>query len=143
MLDAYSWIKAGHIVAMTAWMAGLFYLPRLFVYHSSVAAGGEASELFKVMEGRLLRIIMTPAMIATWAFGLLLWHLLAASAPWLWLKLMLVACLTGFHLWLGAMAGEFAADGRPYSERVFRLVNELPTLLLAAIVVLVVVKPFG
>ena len=143
MADAYLWIKAGHIVAMTAWMAGLFYLPRLFVYHADVVPGSEASELFKLMEDRLLRIIMLPSMIVTWLFGLLLLHLLGSIPIWLLLKLLCVAGLTGFHVWLGKIAGRFARDERPFGSRMFRMVNELPTLLLVAIVIFVVVKPFG
>jgi putative membrane protein len=136
------WIKAGHIVAMTAWMAGLFYLPRLFVYHSDVAPGSEASDLIKLMEGRLLRIIMFPAMIATWLFGIALMYLLGSVAVWLWLKLVCVICLTGFHLWLWSINARFAVDRRPHTSRFFRAINEIPTLLLVAIVILVVVKPF-
>jgi protoporphyrinogen IX oxidase len=137
------WIKVGHIVALTAWMAGLFYLPRLFAYHADVRPGSEASELFKAMEGRLLRIIMLPAMIATWLFGLALLYLLGAVATWLWLKLFCVVCLTGFHMWLWSICGRFALGQRPHGSRFFRTINEIPTLLLIAVVVLVVVKPFG
>jgi putative membrane protein len=141
--DAYPWVKAFHIIAMTAWMAGLFYLPRLFAYHADVAKGAEASELFKVMEGRLLRIIMRPAMLTTWAFGLLLSYLLGTIPIWLWAKLIVVIGLTGFHMYLAGAARRFAADERPGSSKFFRAINEIPTLLLIAIVILVVVKPFG
>jgi putative membrane protein len=141
--NAYPWIKAAHIIAMTAWMAGLFYLPRLFAYHADVAKGSESSELFKVMEGRLLRIIMRPAMLATWAFGLLLLYPLGTVPIWLWAKIIVVVGLTGFHMYLAAIARRFAADERPGSSKFFRAINEIPTLLLIAIVILVVVKPFG
>jgi protoporphyrinogen IX oxidase len=141
--NAYSWIEVGHIVAMTAWMAGLFYLPRLFAYHADVARGTQASELFKVMEARLLRIIMMPAMLATWLFGFALLHLLGSIAIWLWLKLLLVVCLSGFHLWLWLIVIRFAHDERPHGSRFFRAINEVPTLLLVAIVILVVIKPLS
>lgn len=142
---AYPWIKSLHIVSMVAWMAGLLYLPRLFVYHAMVPVGSNRSEIFKVMERRLLRGIMTPAMIATWTFGLIL-----AATPgiidwrmrWMWAKLALVFALTGFHLALARWRKAFAADRNRHSGRYFRAVNELPTLALIAIVVLVVVRPF-
>jgi len=143
--EAYPWIKSLHIVSMVAWMAGLLYLPRLFVYHAPVPAGSYRSETFKVMEWRLLRGIMTPAMIATWAFGLIL-----ASTPgivdwrmgWMWAKLALVVGLTSFHMALARWRGAFAADQNHHSARFFRAINELPMLALIAIVVLVVVRPF-
>jgi putative membrane protein len=143
LADTYLWIKAGHIVAMTAWMAGLFYLPRLFAYHADTALGSETSELFKVMEVRLLRIIMMPAMIATWFFGLQLLYLLGAVPIWMMGKLFCIFGLSGFHIWLWIIAGRMARDERPYGSRTFRMVNELPTLLLIAAVLLVVLKPFG
>jgi protoporphyrinogen IX oxidase len=143
--EAYPWIKSLHIVSMVAWMAGLLYLPRLYVYHSMAPVKSDESETFKVMERRLLRGIMTPAMVATWGFGLLL-----AGIPgvvnwrmgWIWTKLALVLGLTGFHFALARWRGEFSADQNRHSTRFFRLVNELPTLALIAIVILVVVKPF-
>ena len=141
--DAYLWVKALHIVAVVAWMAGIFYLPRLFVYHADSAPGSEKSETFKVMERRLYSAIMTPAMIATWLAGIAL----ATSAHfwadrWLSLKLLLVIALTAFHLWLGARLRDFGTDGNRFSARTYRMVNEIPTLLLIGIVILVVVKPF-
>jgi protoporphyrinogen IX oxidase len=143
--EAYPWIKSLHIVSMVAWMAGLLYLPRLYVYHSMGPIKSEISETFKVMERRLLRGIMTPAMLATWGFGLLL-----AGTPgvvdwrmgWIWIKLALVVGLTVFHFALSRWRGKFSADQNRHSTRFFRLVNELPTLALMAIVILVVVKPF-
>ena len=141
---AYDWVKAIHIIAVIAWMAGIFYLPRLFVYHADSAPGSEKSETFKVMERRLYSAIMTPAMIATWLAGLALAHVGAflderrgSSA-----KLVLVVALTWFHVWLGARIRDFAADKNTRSSRTYRIVNELPTLLVIGIVILVVVKPF-
>jgi len=143
----YPWTLSLHILAFVAWMAGLFYLPRLYVYHAERAApGSELSETFKVMEDKLLRLIMRPAMIATWIFGLLL-----AATPgvaqlgtalWFPLKLLLVIAMTGFHMWCAAQLRVFAADRNTRPGRHFRLMNEVPTLLLIGIVVLVVVKPF-
>jgi putative membrane protein len=139
----YPWLKALHVIAVIAWMAGIFYLPRLFVYHAVSAPGSEKSETFKVMERRLLRAIMNPAMIATWVFGLLVafagdWW----SAPWLHAKLVLVLAMTGFHGWLARCRRDFEQDRNRYSQRTYRIANELPTLLMILIVVLVVVKPF-
>jgi putative membrane protein len=143
--DAYPWIKSAHIVSMVAWMAGLLYLPRLYVYHSMAPIGSHRSETFKVMEGRLQKGIMTPAMIATWGFGLVL-----AGTPgvvdwrtgWIWAKLALVLGLTLFHGLLSRWREAFLTERNRHSTRFFRMVNELPTLALSAIVVLVVVKPF-
>lgn len=147
MLDllqpAYPWIKAAHVVAMTAWMAGLFYLPRLFVYHAERAPpGGELDATFQVMERRLLRAIMTPAMIATWALGAALvltggWW----GEAWLWIKLAAVVALSAFHGWCAARRRDFAAGRNTRSGRTFRLMNEVPTLLLLLVAVMVVVKP--
>jgi protoporphyrinogen IX oxidase len=145
LTDAYPWIKSAHIVCVIAWMAGLLYLPRLFVYHAAVPAGSNRSEIFKVMERRLYRAITTPAMIAAWSFGVLL-----AGIPgiivwyqgWIWLKLALVVGLTAYHGALGYWRRAFAADTNTHSQRFFRIVNEVPTVALIAIVVLVVVKPF-
>jgi protoporphyrinogen IX oxidase len=143
--DAYPWIKSAHIVSIVAWMAGLLYLPRLYVYHSMAPSGSDRSETFKVMERRLQKAIMTPAMIATWAFGLLL-----AATPgvvdwrmgWVWAKLAVVLGLTMFHALLSGWGKGFTMDRNQRSTRFFRAVNELPTVALIAIVVLVVVKPF-
>jgi protoporphyrinogen IX oxidase len=142
MSDLGLWLKALHIVAFTAWMAGLWYLPRLFVYHSQVAVGSEASEKYKVMERRLLRAITTPAMLATIALGVALASVQGAwSDGWLHLKLALVLCLAATHGVLAGMVKCFAADRRPASERFFRWLNELPTLLFVAIVLVVVFRP--
>lgn len=143
--EAYPWIKSLHIISMVAWMAGLFYLPRLFVYHSMAPVGSDLSETFKIMERRLQLGIMTPAMLATWSFGLLL-----AGIPglvnwrmgWIWAKLVVVVGLTGFHVALARWRRSFSADQNRYPTRFFRMVNELPTLALIVIVVLVVIRPF-
>jgi len=143
MLFAY--IKAFHIIAVIAWMAGLLYLPRLFVYHASSKIGSEQSETFKVMEWRLLRFITTPAMLATWVFGLIL-----AFSPlvnwsqdgWLHAKLVLVVILTGFSGLLAKWTKDFAADRNTRSPRFYRIANEVPTVLMIIIVILVVVRPF-
>jgi putative membrane protein len=139
----YLWIKALHIIAVIAWMAGLFYLPRLFVYHADAEKGSVQSETFKVMEGRLLRIIMNPAMILTWGFGLTLaWLGNAWSDGWLHAKLALVLVMTLFHMWLAACRRRFAEDANITPARTYRLANEVPTLLMIGIVILAVVKPF-
>lgn len=143
MSDLTLWLKALHIMAFTAWMAGLWYLPRLFVYHSQVAAGSEASEKYKVMERRLLRGITTPAMIVTIALGVALGVVQGQwTAGWLHLKTALVLGLAAVHGALARYRKAFAADGRPASERFFRLLNEAPTLLFVAIVLVVVFRPF-
>jgi putative membrane protein len=141
---SYLWLKAFHIIAVTAWMAGLFYLPRLMAYHSRTAIGGESSEIFKVMQRRLLKVIMVPAMILSWLLGLALVWLTDALASWsLWLivKLIGVVTLTAYHFWLARFAVAFAEDRRPRDERFFRIINEIPTLLLVVIVIMAVVKP--
>jgi len=145
LTGAYPWIKSLHIVSMVAWMAGLLYLPRLFVYHAMAPVGSDRSETFKIMERRLQRGIMTPAMIATWVFGLML-----AGTPglvdwrmgWIWAKLALVVALSAFHMVLARWCDGFNTNSNTHSARFFRIVNELPTLALIAIVLLVVVKPF-
>ncbi|HUN45629.1 MAG TPA: protoporphyrinogen oxidase HemJ [Stellaceae bacterium] len=143
--DAYPWIKAGHIISVVAWMAGLLYLPRLFVYHAGAPPGSPQSETFKTMERRLLRGIMNPAMIATYVFGL---TLLATPGVvdwqrgWMPAKFALVLALTGYHMLLARWRRDFAADANRHPARFYRFVNEIPTLLLIGIVILVVVKPF-
>jgi len=137
------WLKAFHIIAVIAWMAGMLYLPRLFVYHSAADVGSIQSETFKVMERRLLRAIMTPAMIATWLLGLWLayqggWF----KAPWLHAKFLLVFLLSGVHGMLSRYVKDFAADKRRKSAKFFRIINEVPTVLMILIVILAVVKPF-
>jgi putative membrane protein len=141
MLLAY--IKAVHIIAIIAWMAGLLYLPRLFVYHATSKVGSEQSETFKVMERRLLRFIMTPAMIATWIFGILLvlqggW----LAAGWFHAKIALVLVLTVMHGLMSHWQDDFARDRNRHTQKFFRVANEIPTLLMIAIVILAIVKPF-
>jgi protoporphyrinogen IX oxidase len=140
-----AYIKAFHIIAVIAWMAGLLYLPRLFVYHAMSKTGSEQSETFKVMERRLLRYITTPAMLAAWIFGLIL-----AFSPlidwskdgWFHAKLLLVVVLSGFSGLLAKWTKDFAADRNTRSPRFYRIVNEVPTVLMILIVILVVVRPF-
>lgn len=140
---AYEWLQVLHIISFVAWMAGLFYLPRLFVYHAQQATGSAASETFKVMERKLLRVIMNPAMIATWFFGLwLAFEIDAWRQGWFHGKMALVVLMTGFHLACGAWRTSFAEDRNHRSERFYRVMNEVPTVLLIGIVILVVVKPF-
>jgi putative membrane protein len=140
-----SYIKAFHVIAIIAWMAGLLYLPRLFVYHASAAKGSELSETFKVMERRLLRLITTPAMIASWVLGLYLafsglidW----SEDGWFHLKLALVVLLSAFHGLLAKWTKDFALDRNTRSPRFYRIANEVPTLLMIFIVILVIVRPF-
>jgi len=142
MLLAY--IKAFHIIAVIAWMAGLLYLPRLFVYHAASETGSAQAETFKIMERRLLRFITTPAMIAAWIFGLVLAFSVVdwAHAGWFHAKLLLVLILSGFTGMLAKWTREFAADRNTHSQRFYRIANEVPTLLMIAIVILAVVKPF-
>lgn len=139
----YPWLLAFHIIAVIAWFAGLFYLPRLFVYHAS-AEDEVGRRRFQVMERKLYRIIMTPAMIATLVLGAALLGLgwsAFATAGWLWLKLAGVVALIGYHHYCGRLVRAFEAERNPHSEKFYRMFNELPTLLLIAIVILVVVKP--
>jgi putative membrane protein len=145
LAPAYLWIQAGHVVAVVAWMAGLFYLPRLFVYHAERGAPGTGlDEAFRVMERRLLRAIMTPAMIATWALGLLLavqGGLQLSAAGWGWVKLGAVLAMSAFHGWCAARQREFAEGRNTRTGRTYRIANEVPTLLLLVIVVMVIVRP--
>jgi protoporphyrinogen IX oxidase len=139
----YEWLKAFHIIAVIAWMAGMLYLPRLFVYHCQADVGSMQSETFKVMERRLLKAIINPAMIATWVLGLwLAWSGGWFKAPWLHAKLLLVILLSGVHGMLSRYVKDFAADRRRKSQKFFRIINEVPTVLMILIVILVVVKPF-
>ena len=144
----YEWIKAFHIIAAIAWMAGMLYLPRLFVYHCAAAKGSIQSETFKVMERRLLRAIINPAMIATWLLGLwLAWHGPDSrfgwfASGWFEAKLVLVLALSAVHGLLARWMADFAADRNRHSQRFYRIINEVPTMLMIAIVILAVVKPF-
>ncbi len=139
----YLWLKAAHVIAIIAWMAGMLYLPRLFVYHSEVPIGSPQSETFKVMERRLLRAIINPAMIATWVLGLwLAWEGGFFRSGWLHAKLAFVLALSGLHGYFSAAVRAFAEDRNVRSSRHWRVVNEVPAVLMILIVILVVVKPF-
>ncbi len=143
--DWYPWIKALHVVSVMSWMAGLFYLPRLFVYHAEqVQTGlGVAEDLFRTMERRLLRAIMNPAMIATWLFGLLLVltpGIVDWSMVWPWVKAASVLAMTWFHMWLAARRKDFAAGRNIRPGRSYRIMNEVPTLLMLVIVFAVIVR---
>jgi len=141
----YPWIKAFHVIAVIAWMAGMLYLPRLFVYHCEVAVGSPESERFKTMERRLLRIITNPAMIAVWVLGITLASLPAGGGwhqGWLAAKVVLVVAMSTVHGFFARWRKDFAADRNRHSPRFYRLWNEVPALLMIAIVILVVVKPF-
>ncbi|HEY8287760.1 MAG TPA: protoporphyrinogen oxidase HemJ [Acetobacteraceae bacterium] len=140
----YPWTKAFHIISMVAWMAGMFYLPRLYVYHCDTQPGSAESERFKVMEYRLLRQITNPAMIATWVFGVLL-VLTPGIIDWSWgwwhVKLACVLLLSGFHGALSRWRRDFLQDRNRRSQRFYRIANEVPTLLLVVIVIMVIVRP--
>ena len=141
--DLYLWIKALHIVAVISWMAGLLYLPRLFVYHTDAPAGSAQSETFKVMEQRLYRTIMQPAMGLSWLLGLnLAWSVYGFQGGWLHAKLAFVVMLTGVHEFYGRAVKAFAEDRNVKTGRQWRVWNEAPALLMILIVVMVVVKPF-
>jgi putative membrane protein len=143
MTAMYLWLKALHIIAVIAWMAGMLYLPRLFVYHATAKAGSALSETFKVMERRLLTFIMLPAMIVTWIVGIVL--LLQGqwlSASWLHVKLLAVVAMTILHGLFAHWVNEFRFDRNRHSQKFYRIVNEIPTGLLIVIVVLAAVKPF-
>jgi protoporphyrinogen IX oxidase len=148
MAAIYQWVKAFHIIAVIAWMAGMLYLPRLFVYHCAAEKGSIQSETFKVMERRLLRGIINPAMAATWLLGLwLAWHGPDSrygwfAAGWLDAKLVLVLILSALHGFLARWRKDFAANNNRHSQRFYRIINEVPTVLMIAIVILAVVKPF-
>ncbi len=139
---AYPWIKALHVISMVAWMAGMLYLPRLFVYHAEAGPGTPQSETFKLMERRLLRFIMNPAMIVVWLTGPWLAYVSGYyMAGWLHAKIVLVILMSGCHGVLAASTRRFGNDANRRSARYFRVVNEIPTVLLIGIVVLVIVKP--
>ena len=145
LYDFYPWVKALHLIAVMCWMAGLFYLPRLYFYHATEGSNPDISQLFSTMETRLLKIITTPAMLATWIFGIILmampgivdWQMI-----WMWGKLASVLLLTVFHFWLASKRKELIAGTCQVSGKTFKLMNEIPTVLLIVIVVFVVVKPF-
>jgi len=139
----YDWIKAVHVIAAISWMAGMLYLPRLLVYHAEAEIGSRQSETFKVMEARLLKIIINPAMIVTWLAGLwLVWSARWDHAHWFQLKFVLVLAMSGIHGFLAGRVRDFAADRNTRSARFYRILNEVPAVLMIAIVILVIVKPF-
>lgn len=141
----YLSLKAAHIIAFVAWMAAIFYLPRLYVYHVETGLTGPQAETFKVMERRLLKVIMTPAMVATWVFGIAMISVnpsIMAGAGWLHAKLVLLLLMSGFHGYLSALLKKFEAGTVTQDGKFFRLINEVPTVLLIAIVILAVLRPF-
>ena len=139
----YEWLKAFHVISVIAWMAGMLYLPRLFVYHCDTDPGSRQSETFKVMERRLLKAIINPAMIATWVFGLwLVWWGGWYVAPWFYAKFLLVILLSGVHGMLSRFVKDFAADRNRKTQKFYRIINEVPAVLMVLVVILVVVKPF-
>ena len=148
LLALYPWIKTVHVIAVISWMAGLLYLPRLFVYHCEAEIGSVQSETFKVMEEKLSRFIMRPAMIVSLAFGLAMIAIpgtpgyLVHAGFWLWLKLAFVIGLLGVHFAMMGWRNDFARDQNTRPQRFFRIANEIPTLLMIGIVICVVVKPF-
>ncbi|MEM8572078.1 MAG: protoporphyrinogen oxidase HemJ [Pseudomonadota bacterium] len=146
LLAWYPWIKSFHIISMTAWMAGMFYLPRLFVYHAERASvGSELSETFKVMEHKLLRLIINPAMVATWLFGLILLFtpgiILWSVDLWIYPKLAAVGLLTWMHHWMVKRLRDFKNDANTRTGRHYRIMNEVPTIALIVIVIMVIVRP--
>jgi len=141
--NLYLWIKALHLIAVMSWMAALLYMPRLFIYHTDAAPGSQQSETFKMMEQRLLKVIMNPAMMITWVLGLYLaWSVYGFQGGWLHAKLLLVVILTGVHVLFSRAVRAFARDENTRSARYWRLMNEAPTLLMILIVIMAVVKPF-
>lgn len=141
--EVYNWIKAFHVIAVISWMAGMLYLPRLFVYHADMQKGSAQSETFKVMERRLLRAIINPAMIASWVFGLwLAWKGFGFQGGWLHGKIAAVVAMSGVHGYLSGAVRKFAEDRNTKPSRHWRIVNEVPTVLMIVIVILVIVKPF-
>jgi putative membrane protein len=142
---AYPWLKSLHIIAVIAWMAGLLYLPRLYVYHADVPIGSNRARMLEIMERRLLRAIMLPAAVMTYGFGLVLAAIPGAvdwQRGWIWAKLGLVLLLTLFHILLFFWHRDFAAGKFSHSSKFYRVINELPTIAMIAIVLLVVAKPF-
>ncbi len=144
LVEIYPWLMALHVVSVIAWMAGMLYLPRLFVYHVDAAKGGELSETLKIMERRLMRYIMAPASIATWVFGLLMLYAypLLLEGGWMHAKLLCVVLMTGLHHGFIKYRKAFAADNNQRSAKFYRIMNEAPTVLMIIIVVMVIVKPF-
>ena len=146
LIAMYPWLKAGHIISVISWMAGIFYLPRLFVHHSEkVEVPSQTDRLFSIMESKLLKVIMTPAMLATWGFGLSLTVIpgvLDWSDIWPWVKLMSIIAMTWFHFWLAKRQRDFELGDNQLTGKIYRIMNEVPTVLLLVIVIMVVVRPF-
>ncbi|MBS1302447.1 protoporphyrinogen oxidase HemJ [Loktanella sp. SALINAS62] len=145
LIPYYDWIKSLHVIAVIAWMAGLFYLPRLFVYHAERAkTGSELDQTFQIMEQKLLRLIMNPSMITAWVCGILLIGMggLDFGAVWGWAKLLAVIAMTVAHMWMAARRKDFAAGRNTRSGRTYRIANEAPTILMVIAVVAIIVKPF-
>ncbi|EKE78498.1 protoporphyrinogen oxidase HemJ [Oceanibaculum indicum] len=145
MGDLYSWIKALHVISVIAWMAGMFYLPRLYIYHVAAPVGSPQSETFKVMERRLLRAIINPAMFATFIFGIWMLVLLGPSVwseGWWHVKLTMVILMGAYHMFLSRWRRDFEADRNQRSAKFYRFANEVPTVLMIVIVIMVIVKPF-
>ena len=141
----YLWTKSFHVISLIAWMAAIFYMPRLFVYHCEVRAGSVESERFKVMEYRLFKQIMNPAMIATWFFAIILIltpGVVDWAAGWWHVKLFCVILMTGFHGAMSRWRKDFMADSNRRSQRFYRIANEIPTVLMVLIVIMVIVRPF-
>ena len=139
----YLWIKAFHIIAVISWMAGMLYLPRLFVYHTAAEPGSPQAKTFEVMEYRLLRYIMAPAMGLTWILGIaLVWQGGWLTAGWLHVKLLAVVIMTILHVLLRRWAADFAAGRNTHTQKFYRIINEIPTILMIVIVIMAVVKPF-
>jgi len=143
MDDLYLWLKTLHVISIIAWMAGLFYLPRLFVYHADAETGSVQSETFKVMERKLLKIITTPAMLSSWIFGLLAaYYGDFLYDTWFLVKFSFVVILTIFHFYLASFVTIFASDRNTKHGKFFRMINEIPTLIMIVVVILVIFKPF-
>lgn len=142
--DYYSWFKVGHIFSVISWMAGLLYLPRLYVYHTRVKVGSESDKIFQQMEYKLLKIIMNPAMIATYIFGLMNAYIygFVALGVWFHIKITAVLGLSAIHGMLARWRKDFATGNNRHSERFYRIINEVPALLMLVIIIMVIVKPF-
>jgi putative membrane protein len=139
----YEWIKALHVIAVISWMAGMLYLPRLFVYHCEAEPGSKQSETFKIMERRLLKAIINPAMVVTWIAGIYLaWAGHWYTSPWFLAKLFLVVVLSGVHGEFSRLVKDFADDRNTHTHKFFRVINEIPTVIMVLVVILVIVKPF-
>jgi putative membrane protein len=143
--DWYPWILSGHIISIIAWMAGMFYMPRLFAYHAEAEVGSDKSETFKIMERRLLRAIINPAMMAAWIFGILLVltpGIVDWAMGWPWVKATIVLAMSGLHGLLSRWRRQFASDRNIHTTRFYKLINEVPTVMMIVIVIMVVAKPF-